>query len=466
MSSSHPMKLPRTSLSTFLRTAKSTLSSPSQTPQRATFVIGNESAGELYSHQLWHFFFLVTTPVANVMCIDLDSLTSALLLAYFRTYDPQHPSTARTLHIPAVNIPASDLSLRPEYTALLRHANIDPNDLITQDDLLSRDGKVSTKSNILQPQSTQWILVDHNDFIGPLGKVYSSRVSGCIDHHHDEKKIPQDTGSFPRRIKPVGSCTSLVTEYCKSSWDELSRSSDDASTEEMRRWDAEIAKVGLASILIDTNNLGDKNKTTEDDESAAGYLLEKIKHHEPAFDPGTFFRQLDKAKKDIGNLPLRDILRKDYKEWEDAGGVVGISSCVKNISFLLEKAGQETPNGEGDNREAFLSVLHAFALERGLSVYSLMTTSRSDRDEFQRELLVWGIDSAGVANAKLFADENSSPDKLDLKPWDKTASLDGDDQGWRRVWWQGQTRNSRKQVAPMVRSCMQREESESKSKLS
>ena len=57
--------------------------------------------------------------------VDLDSLCSAIVLAYLRTHSPPH-----TLHIPISNLPRDDLSLRPEMAAVLSHAGLasdDPN---------------------------------------------------------------------------------------------------------------------------------------------------------------------------------------------------------------------------------------------------------------------------------------------------------------------------------------------------
>merc|ERR1711977_373894 len=79
------MPLPRVSLRSFLSSAKSALHNASQQTSPLTFVIGNEAA-------------------------DLDSLCSAVVLAYLRTYTSTSP--ANTLYIPLSSIPHTDLSLR------------------------------------------------------------------------------------------------------------------------------------------------------------------------------------------------------------------------------------------------------------------------------------------------------------------------------------------------------------------
>ena len=92
------------------------------------------------------------------------------------------------LYVPLTNIPASDIQLRPEFLALLPHANIESRHLITLDDLPALPDIQSQ----LAPENTRWILVDHNVLQGQLGTIYAHRVGGVIDHHDDENKYEND----------------------------------------------------------------------------------------------------------------------------------------------------------------------------------------------------------------------------------------------------------------------------------
>ncbi|KAF2651862.1 DHH phosphoesterase [Lophiostoma macrostomum CBS 122681] len=390
-------------------------------------------------------------------------MTSSVLYAYVRSL--VSPSNCFTpLYVPVTNIPVSDVKIRPEFLELFRHANIEPRHLITLDDLPD----MSVIQSQLRPEDTKWILVDHNALQGQLGKIYSDRVWGVIDHHEDEQKVPADTGREPRLIVKAGSCTSLVTEYCRQSWDSLSKSSitsgaahaqgeslaDDAALTTL--WDAQIARLGLASILIDTSNLQSKDKTTEHDAKAVTYLEAKIMSCPQTgakFDRDEFYKKIDSAKKDIGGLDLQDILRKDYKQWDDGSGKLGVSSVVKPIEFLQKKAADEADTQSmGD---AFLDAVRSFAKARGLSLYSIMTTSTSSTGEFQRELLVWAFDRTAVSFARRFASESKM--ELGLEDWHgsdgKSLEQDGEAQ-WRRVWWQRKVQHSRKRVAPLLREAM------------
>lgn len=372
------------------------------------------------------------------------------------------PKNAFTsLYIPVTNMPAAGINMRPEFHAVFKYANIEPTHLITLDDLPALSDIQAT----LKPENTKWILVDHNALQGQLGKIYSSRVQGVIDHHDDEGKVPEDTGAEPRIIEKSGSCTSLITNYIRPSWDMLSASalssgaahaqgdslSDDDAV--VKRWDASVAQLGLASILIDTSNLQDASKTTEHDRRAVEYLEAKIlvcPQLATSYDRSAFYTAIDSAKKDIGPLKLQDILQKDYKEWEqDDRQKLGISSVVAPLSFLQSKAGDEASSGASSS--AFLKQLQAFAQQRSLALYSIMTTSTSSDGQFQRELLLWAFNEEAVAWANKF--KAISTEELGLQDWNEdtdVASAEGDTQ-WRRVWWQRNVQHSRKRVAPLLR---------------
>ena len=394
---------------------------------------------------------------------DLDSMSCSILYAYIRSMSP--PKNAFTpLYVPITNIPASDVQLRPEFLAVFKHANIEPGHLITLDDL----PPLSDIQTQLTPENTNWILVDHNALQGHLGKIYSNRVAGVIDHHDDEGKVPNEMGDEPRIIEKTGSCTSLITNYSRPAWDMLSASalssgaahaqgdslSDDAAA--VKRWDAAVAQLGLASILVDTANLHDENKTTEQDRQAVEYLEAKIMfcpQLSASFDRTVFYREINAAKKDIGGLKLQDILRKDYKQWDQGGLKLGISSVVKHIDFLQKKAGDEA-NAQSTG-EAFLKTLEEFAKDRKLDMYTLMTTSTSSEGQFQREILLWAFNDSAVSAAEAFA--ANSTEELGLEDWHGSSSVAdatrGDGQ-WRKVWWQRQVQHSRKRVAPLLRETM------------
>ncbi|RYP00251.1 hypothetical protein DL764_006587 [Monosporascus ibericus] len=371
---------------------------------------------------------------------DLDSLCSALLLAYLRSNAPPH-----ALHIPLCNLPRGDLTLRPEFGAVLRAASLTPDDVLTLSELPPPEA--------LRPEDTRWLLVDHNALTGPLGRTYGARVVGCVDHHEDEGAVPRDAD--PRVIEKSGSCASLIVGLCRDAWDALD---EDAQT------DAHLARLALAPILTDTKRLGDAHKTTAHDERAAAYAEAKLRGaSDGEYDRTAFFGGLSELKRDLSALSLRDILRKDYKEWTegapsddddaDPGSPpsklkLGTSSVPRPLSFLVQKAGGST--------EKLAEALGAWAAERGLDLVAVLTASETD-GVFGRELLVWGRGGPrAVDAARGFAEAQGEP--LGLRTWG-AGSLDampGDGGEWRACWTQGSLQSSRKQVAPMLREAMRR----------
>jgi exopolyphosphatase len=331
------------------------------------------------------------------------------------------------------------LSLRPEFLKLLPHAGLEPQNLITLDDLATEaSGGGGDGGGDVVVEGSRWVLVDHNSLQGALGSKYASRVVATIDHHNDENKVPRDTGDEPRIIEKAGSCTSLVVGYLRRQWDSLGCNAANEN---------QVSRLAMATISIDTNNLQDKSKTTRHDVEAMQYLEDKAKH----VDRTDLFHEISTAKQDIGSLPLDGILRKDYKEWQENGMKLGIASVVKPLEFLLSKA---TSQNHDERTCSFVEAIVRFARDRNLSMFSIMTTSTSKEGKFQRELLVCALDDEAARAATRFEDQ-AGPE-LKLKRWnDFTSDVDHDpDVKWIKVWFQEAVQQSRKQVAPLLRNAM------------
>jgi exopolyphosphatase len=339
--------------------------------------------------------------------------------------------------VPVTNIPSSELRLRPELKALLKHAELEPTDLINLDDLGSLQER-------LTPEKTGWTLVDHNVFQGDLGSHYSNQVTGVIDHHTDEGQVPKE--AKPRVVEKTGSCISHVVEYCRGAWDAISRSSstDDAASEDendVSTWDAQVAKLALGPILIDTVNLKATDKVTDHDRNAVTYLESKISASStvgPTYDRDAFFYEINSAKSDIDDLSLEEILRKDYKQWTEDDLNLGISCVVRPIQYLKSKT------------EDLVSALVDFAKGRGVQLFAVMT-AHNDSGQFERQLLLLVLqDGEPLKIADKFVKTNL--EELQLEERDE--ELDASQAKWIRMWEQKNLTASRKRLAPLMRESM------------
>ncbi|KAH8765568.1 hypothetical protein F5883DRAFT_101854 [Diaporthe sp. PMI_573] len=398
---------PPRNLRAFLALARKSLTAPpAQRQAPLTFVVGNESA-------------------------DLDSLCSAVMFAYLRS----HTQPKYTLHIPLANIPRQDLPLRPELTKALGYAGVAAEDLLTLTDL-----EEVVETHGLEPKDTRWLLVDHNALTGTLAERFASRVVGCLDHHEDEGVVAQDTGNEPRVLRKTGSCMSLVVECYQDAWDALSKTS--SHDEGDGGLDAQLARVALAPILIDTNNLKSKAKTTPTDVRVVELLEAKIGDKD--FERKKYHKKLSKLKEDISQLSYRDNFRKDFKSWTEAGMVLGTSSIPQGFKYMLENIG---------DRETLLREFRAFAQDKNLDIAAIMTSSAKDDGVFKRNLLVWGLNEKAARAVERFVE--AQKDNLGLEPFHHIDLSGGDGQHEVRYCWnQHRTGNSRKQLAPMLRSAM------------
>lgn len=352
-------------------------------------------------------------PNERLTPVDLDSLCSTVVAAYLRSNKAPYK-----LHIPLSNLPREDLKLRTEMSLVLKHAGLEFSDLLTLSELSD-----------LSPEQTEWFLVDHNALTGSL-KKYQSRIVACIDHHVDDGVTPKDAS--PRVIEHCGSAMSLVVTECQKDW-QAAAEADNGS----RSIDAHLAKLGLAPILIDTINLTAKEKMCEKDTAAVEFLVPMT--GEKDFDRTKYHDEITAVKEDISSLSFRDVFRKDYKEWTDAGLRLGISCVVQNFDYLLQTA--------DDKLDVLLDEFRSWATERSLDIAVIMTTSHPGGD-FQRHLLVWATSERGTPAVNNFI--QNSTDSFQLTQW-KQGKLDGDA---RFAWQQHKLTASRKQVAPALRDAM------------
>ena len=303
--------------------------------------------------------------------------------------------------------------------------------------------------------------MDHNKLQGVLGDKYSSKVHGVIDHHEEENAVPESTDPEPRIIEKCGSCTSLVVRWCQPVWDSISSSSlstgaahgqgegamnDSAVTQ---GWDAQVAKLALASILVDTANLTASGKVEQVDRDSVDYLEAKIQlspKDARTWKRDHYYKEIDEARRDISRLSLTEILIKDYKGWIEGGIRLGISSVVKPLEFLVQKANEEKLSSMENQLSQFMD-------DHDISVFAIMTTSTSSEGKFKRELLLQARPSVSSLAIR-FAEEGASELQLEHISIKGIPTQDKPGQQWRNLWLQKDASKSRKQVAPLLRKAM------------
>ena len=434
-------------VSSFLSSARETLLSGPAGIENQTMVLGNSSA-------------------------DLDSFISSILYAYCYARS-ESTSRTRPSHLPLLNLSDTRSGelwrLRPEFGVAMRLAaasgkessrgiaNPEDNksllkELTTIADIRSSEkspmktlfSENATSTDSAPSKPTKVVLVDHNALTVPsfTTDILASRMHfvGCIDHHVDESFMPAE--AEPRIITTgVGSCTSLVVQHLlkKDLWPKS---------------DAEVSKLALAPILIDTANLKAKNKVSETDTEAVT-LLESCIPAEQHWNRNAFYDAIAKSKADsLELLTLYEILERDYKDWTErtTDGTqlkIGIATVVKPISWLISKS-------DGPRNVVKQLVNFSLNTEHKLSLLGIMAASTSDNGQFQRELIVIAFTKPATRALGAFKVKGKKEFKLEAWQDGHELSKSMDEllgqigvQGY--VWRQLDVGKSRKQVAPFLR---------------
>lgn len=426
---------------------------------------------------------------------DLDSIVSAIIYSYCA--NNRLPKAKPRLHIPLLNLPnvpsGSELfRLRPEFvTALQLSTNFPP---LSQDEsflnnpasaspiLQSHLVTIADFANALTTQASvpnsqninaDLTLVDWNALPEPTSNKPGSGSLGpslpdvlfhtlaCIDHHVDEHFVPHKERPYedlPLTIEVgPGSCSSLIADTLRER--ELLGYAVDAE-------DAQVAKLLLAAIMIDTSNLKAEGKVTEVDKRSVEFLRGVVKRVSGEWDLEGFYKEILRAKKNsLDLLTLEEVLDRDFKEWvetttEGKKVKLGFCSSVKPVRWIVKKAGDE---------KKFLDGVQGFARGEGkeLDVVVVMTSFTNAEGEFERELFIAAKGERGLDVDGIEAFVRRSAEELQLLHWEALDgetvdipdaqirdALNGDKGFFRRLWIQKNRAASRKQVAPLLREAV------------
>ena len=213
-------------------------------------------------------------------------------------------------------------------------------------------GMVSRRS-LINPRRRRVLLVDHAETSQSVPGVEDAEIVEILDHHHIgsvETTVPV-TATFD----PIGSTATLVVERFRLSGMEPTPAT---------------ATVLLAAILSDTVILSSPT-TTERDHAVVRYLELLLRCGATAF--GT---EMFEASSDVADVPAREIVERDAKEYELGSGA---TVCIAQI----ETVGQVLAERTGDLLEA----LEELRGSRDYAVCALMVTDIASRGT---QLLVAG----------------------------------------------------------------------------
>ncbi|XP_074837435.1 exopolyphosphatase PRUNE1 [Carettochelys insculpta] len=334
--------------------------------------------------------------LGNEAC-DLDSMVSALVLAY---YLAETSLESKAAFVPVLNIPRSEFPLRTESTFLLQEQRIPDSCLIFRDEIdlhaLHRAGLLSLT------------LVDHH--ILPSGDVSLEKaVIEVMDHRPLERE--------PRcrvTAELVGSCATLVTERITQGPVEL--------------LDRQTAALLHATILLDCVNMTpEAGKVTPKDAKYVALLESKFPDL-PA--RSTLFEALQAAKFDVSGLTTDQMLRKDLKALSSDRLVLAISAVYVMLEAFLQRPGLQQE-------------LCAFCQRHGYGGLVVMTISFDEQNKPFRQLAVYS-QQAAVRTAVCSVLEHANNPFLDLSPL-------GSHYPNICAYHQGNTIASRKKVLPILK---------------
>ncbi len=150
-------------------------------------------------------------------------------------------------------------------------------------------------------ESDKIILVDHNIYKQAVDGAEKAEIIEILDHHY--------LGDFRTfkpiycRCEPVGSTSTIISKIFK---------------EKRYKPTKKQASLLLAGIISDTLFL--TSPTTTDDDKKLLKWLNKF----AGINLKKFAQEMFKAKSDISGLSLKEIITKDYKEFEFSGKKFGI----------------------------------------------------------------------------------------------------------------------------------------------
>jgi len=219
---------------------------------------------------------------------DTDSVTSAIAFAALLKAQGQDAKAC-------MQIAAADLN--PESTTVLKRFGLAAPELLTD------------------AAGQEIALVDFSDIAQGPANLASANVVAVVDHH----KIGDLTTNNPIlfRAEPVGCTGTVLNKMYKEAGVAIPK---------------DVAGGMLAAILSDTVNF--KSPTCTDDDKAA---VNDLKAVAGVTDTEELFMEMLKAKSAVDGVPAKDLLFRDYKDFDMKGSKVGVGQL--ELATLDQVAG-------------------------------------------------------------------------------------------------------------------------------
>lgn len=243
---------------------------------------------------------------------DTDSVTSAIALATLLTAQGQEATACMQSN-------AADLN--PESKTVLERFGLE------------------APAEITDAAGKDMALVDFSDIAQGPANLADANVVAVVDHH----KVGDLTTNSPIlfRAEPVGCTGTVLNKMFKEAGVAIPK---------------EVAGGMLAAILSDTVNF--KSPTCTEDDKVAVAELKTVAGVE---DTEELFMSMLKAKSSVDGVPAKDLLFRDYKDFDMKGNKIGVGQLelatldqVADIRADLMKAMEEV---KADGRHSVLLML-------------------------------------------------------------------------------------------------------------
>ncbi len=243
---------------------------------------------------------------------DTDSVTSAIALATL--LNAQGMEAKACMQIDAAN-------LNPESTTVLKRFGL------------------TAPENLSDAAGKEIALVDFSDIAQGPANLDSAELVAVVDHH----KIGDVTTNNPIlfRAEPVGCTGTVLNKMFKEAGVAIPK---------------DVAGGMLAAILSDTVNF--KSPTCTDDDKAA---VNDLKAVAGVDDTEELFMEMLKAKSAVDGVPAKDLLFRDYKDFDMKGNKVGVGqlelATLDQVASIREDLANAMAEVKADGRHTVLLML-------------------------------------------------------------------------------------------------------------